>query len=211
LSKTNRRARRLFIAAGILFAALEGNFLYDYAYRAERRLDVDLQLLLLCLVWLALRRGREVAAGVLLAVAILIKPTPAILLLYLAARRSWRALAAGGAALALGVAASLVVLPPQLWRTWLLEVRPSLGYGLQPVHLFSPACPSNQSLNAMVSRFFLAPRGPRHAAALTSRAAAGLGGRTDLDSNPRRGRAVAAASRPGRDLGAGSRRKQLCV
>jgi hypothetical protein len=62
-----------------------------------------------------------------------------------------------GTALALAVAASMVLLPPELWRTWLLEVRPSLGYGLQPVHLFSPACPSNQSLNAMVSRLFLAP------------------------------------------------------
>jgi hypothetical protein len=49
------------------------------------------------------------------------------------------------------------LLPSGLWKTWLLEVRPSLGYGRQPLHLFSPACPSNQSLNALVSRFFLEP------------------------------------------------------
>ena len=61
------------------------------------------------------------------------------------------------ATLAAAGAATLALLPSGLWGTWLLEVRPSLAYGHQPLHLFSPACPSNQSLNALVSRFFLEP------------------------------------------------------
>jgi alpha-1,2-mannosyltransferase len=116
-----------------------------------------LVLFLLCSTWLCLRHDRHRAAGAALALAILIKPSPAIFLLYLAARRSWRALGTCVATLAVAAAATLALLPSGLWRTWLLEVRPSLAYGRQPLHLFSPACPSNQSLNALVSRFFLEP------------------------------------------------------
>ena len=116
-----------------------------------------LVLFLLCSTWLCLRHDRHRAAGAALAFAILVKPSPAIFLLYLAARRSWRALGACVATLAAAAAATLALLPSGLWQTWLLEVRPSLGYGRQPLHLFSPACPSNQSLNALVSRFFLEP------------------------------------------------------
>jgi alpha-1,2-mannosyltransferase len=116
-----------------------------------------LVLFLLCSTWLALRYDRQRVAGAALALAILIKPSPAIFLLYLAARRSWRALGASVLALVAAAAATLALLPSGLWRTWLLEIRPSLGYGRQPLHLFSPACASNQSLNALVSRFFLEP------------------------------------------------------
>ena len=34
--------RRLFLAAALLFAVIEGNILYDYAYRSENLLNVDL-------------------------------------------------------------------------------------------------------------------------------------------------------------------------
>ena len=116
-----------------------------------------LVLFLLCLSWLGLRRGCPVAAGLALASAILVKPTPVVFLLYLAARRSWRALASTAAVLAIAGVVSLAILPADLWWTWLFDVRPSLGYGVQPVHLFSPACASNQSLNAVAARLFLGP------------------------------------------------------
>jgi alpha-1,2-mannosyltransferase len=115
-------------------------------------------LFLLCWVWLGLRRDRQRAAGAALALAILIKPSPAIFLLYLVTRRAWRALAACAVTLVAAAVATLALLPSGLWRAWLFEVRPTLGYGREPFHLFSPACASNQSLNALVSRLFLEPR-----------------------------------------------------
>jgi alpha-1,2-mannosyltransferase len=116
-----------------------------------------LVLALLVLSWMGLRRQRPLLAGVALAAAILVKPSPILLLLYLAARRAWRALAVAVGTLAVAHAASLVLLPDGVWSEWYATVRPTLAYGQQPAGLFSPACVFNQSLNGLVSRLYLEP------------------------------------------------------
>jgi alpha-1,2-mannosyltransferase len=112
-------------------------------------------LALLLLAWWALRANRAMLAGTSLALAILIKPTPVVLLVYLIARRAWRALAIVIGVLAVALFVSVLVLPDGVWGEWISKVRPTLGYGLQPTGLFSPACNFNQSLNGFVARLFL--------------------------------------------------------
>jgi hypothetical protein len=60
--------------------------------------------------WLSLRRGRDVLAGALLGLAVLIKLFPALLLLYLVWRRRWRALGAAAAVGAAGLALTLATI-----------------------------------------------------------------------------------------------------
>jgi alpha-1,2-mannosyltransferase len=118
--------------------------------------QVNLVVLMLLLVaWMGLRAERPVVGGVSLALAILVKPTPILLLGLLLVRRAWRPLAVALGALALAAGASTLVLPAEVWGDWIAEVRPTLAYGLGPTNLFSPACDFNQSLNGLVSRLFL--------------------------------------------------------
>ena len=115
-------------------------------------------------LWL-FRRGRDVAAGAALALAICLKMTPAIFLLYWLYQRNWRLLASAAAAMLL----ALTVIPMLAcvgiaggleggiahWRmltgTWLNDViLPGLLRGATyPTHI-------NQSLTGLLDRLFLA-------------------------------------------------------
>jgi uncharacterized membrane protein len=86
-------------------------------------------LALLLLVWWALRSNRPTSAGMALALAILIKPTPVVLLGFLIARRAWRAFAVTFGVLAVALVASVFVLPDGVWGEWVSKVRPTLAYG----------------------------------------------------------------------------------
>jgi alpha-1,2-mannosyltransferase len=105
-------------------------------------------LLLLCVAWLALKRGRGAfAVAVPLSLAILLKTYPVVLLPLLVLRKRY-----GAAALvvALVVAYGLVswlVLPQGLWHDWVTNVAPTGGYGQQPFQLFFPVEPWNHSIN----------------------------------------------------------------
>lgn len=103
-----------------------------------------LVLFLLALTMRLLLRGRDVGAGIALAGAILLKLTPGILLVFLAARRRWRALASAAAAmLVLSLLSGLVAgVEPQ--ATYFGEMVPLLGAGTA----FYP----NQSLNGLITR-----------------------------------------------------------
>jgi len=105
-------------------------------------------LLLVCVSWLALKRGwNAFAVAVPLSLAILLKTYPVLLLPLLVFRKRY-----GAAALvvALVVAYGLVswlVLPQGLWHDWATNVAPTGGYGQRPFQLFFPVEPWNHSIN----------------------------------------------------------------
>ena len=105
-------------------------------------------LVLVCVSWLALKRGwNAFAVAVPLSLAVLLKTYPILLLPLLVLRKRY-----GAAALvvALVVAYGLVswlVLPHGLWADWATNVAPTGGYGRQPFQLFFPVEPWNHSIN----------------------------------------------------------------
>jgi len=108
-------------------------------------------------VWL-FRRGKDIYAGAVLALAICLKMTPAIFLLYWLYQRNWRLLTAAMTALMLmAVAVPLAVLGPGhyliLAKTWLANlIIPGLVKGAAyPIHI-------NQSIPGVLSRYFM-PKG----------------------------------------------------
>ncbi len=111
---------------------------------------------LLCLAWYALkttRPARHIAWP--LSLAILVKSTPALVLVYLGVKKQYRAVMLTLALLALYAVVALILLPWQVWGEWLTRIAPSGGYGRVPLDLFSPAAPWNQSINGFTARLFL--------------------------------------------------------
>lgn len=113
-------------------------------------------LLFICWFWAAYKGGsRPSVVAFPLAVAVILKSYPAILLAYLLVKRrfvaiGWTLLYVAGLS-----ALSYVTLPDTVWLEWLREVLPTGGYGETPLGLFSPAGPWNQSINGFTSRLFL--------------------------------------------------------
>jgi len=106
-------------------------------------------------LWLY-RRGQDVWAGVALALAVCLKLTPGLFLLYWLYQRNWKLLvgaAAGGIVMAVVIPAALVG-PAQfteLAETYVsgLILPASAGGQWYPIHI-------NQSLSGVISRYFLA-------------------------------------------------------
>lgn|GEM_PF-1251647 len=110
------------------------------------------------LFWVWLREGRPAAlTAAPLALAIILKTYPVILLPLLLVRKQHRIAAwALGYTTALTLV-SLLVLPAGTWTDWMRFVVPTGGYAEVPFHLFSPAMPWNQSINGFTARLFLHP------------------------------------------------------
>jgi alpha-1,2-mannosyltransferase len=111
---------------------------------------LNIAAVLLALVVFAAREveaGRETRAGVAIGVAAALKAFPALLLLYFAVQRRWRALAAGA-----GVAAGLTLLAllPLGPRAAITGTRDWLLLGLEHRWITQPT--ADQSLAALVSR-----------------------------------------------------------
>lgn len=122
--------------------------------------------------WSALRRGREGLAGALLALAVLLKIFPALLLLYLLLRGRWRAVAAAAAVGLAGLALTLAVIGPADVLRYRVEVAPA---NLREY----AAYPHNVSLHGVFSRLlagdqFIAPLVEAAAAAAALTAAVSL-------------------------------------
>ncbi|KKK74354.1 hypothetical protein LCGC14_2884620, partial [marine sediment metagenome] len=105
-------------------------------------------------LWL-FRRGRDLAAGAVLALAICLKMTPAIFVLYWLYQRNWKLLAASATGLVVfaAVIPAATVGPTHyaaLMQSWLdnLIVPGLLKGAWYPVHV-------NQSLSGVMSRYFL--------------------------------------------------------
>jgi hypothetical protein len=105
-------------------------------------------LLLVCVAWLALKRGwNAFAVAVPLSLAILLKTYPILLLPLLVFRKRYGAAALVVALVAAYGLVSWLVLPRGLWHDWATNVAPTGGYGQQPFQLFFPVEPWNHSIN----------------------------------------------------------------
>jgi hypothetical protein len=106
------------------------------------------------LFWLFARREKAVLAALFLALAILLKTYPIILIPLLLLTRRWRESAYTIAWLGLAVIVSLVVLPNTVWPDWLINVFPSGGYMSTPAGMYPPSAVWNQNLNGFFARAF---------------------------------------------------------
>ena len=156
--------RRLRMADWVVGLALLGSVLFIVGDIQHGNTNVFVLFFIVLHLWL-FRRGRDGLGGAALAMAVCIKMTPAIFLLYWLYQRNWKLL--GGAAAMLALA--MVVLPlaasigivggdvqsgcdhyATITRTWLDNlIVPGLVKGAwYPIHI-------NQSLSGVVSRYFL--------------------------------------------------------
>ena len=106
------------------------------------------------LFWLFARREKSALAGLFLALAILLKTYPIILIPLLLLTRRWRESAYTVAWLALAVIVSAVILPATIWHDWLVNVFPAGGYMITPAGMYPPAAIWNQNLNGFFARAF---------------------------------------------------------
>lgn len=115
----------------------------------------QVNLLVLALLVLSVRAhlsGKDVASGALLALAALIKVTPALFVVLFLARRRYKAALAFAAAAALLAAATLPFGALPAWRTF-IERLPEMSYGAHIPGLFEPAVVWNFSPAGLLSRW----------------------------------------------------------
>lgn len=141
---------------------------------------------LLVLAWLALRHERPAAAGACLALAVLVKTYPVLIVPLLVLRRRVQEAAWTVGFLAAATLVALAVLPGATWSDWYLNVLPAGGYGAFASAsanqattwpgggTLDPAGIENASINGLVSRLLTANEyedplwvAPRLAKALT--------------------------------------------
>ena len=138
-------------ARGRLAAALTIVYvwLFDPAVVTVQLGQVNLLLLVcICLMWNALRKnGSAWAIAIPLALAIVIKTYPALLVLLLLACRRYKAAALTIALFAAFCAASHFLLPSGIWAEWITKVLPD-GDNAHPG-------PWNQNIRAFVARAFM--------------------------------------------------------
>lgn len=108
----------------------------------------------LCLAWACLRAERSFAAALCLALAVMAKTYPALILAFLLLARRVKPVVQTVLVLAALSVAALVVVPWEAWAEWFREVLPRGGYGETPPGLFHPAAIGNQSINGFLSRLF---------------------------------------------------------
>ena len=113
-----------------------------------------LLLVFFVLFWLFARKEKPVLAALFLALAILLKTYPIIIIPLLLLTRRWRESVYTVAWLGLAVIVSLVVLPNTVWHDWLVNVFPSGGYMITPTGMYPPAAIWNQNLNGFFARAF---------------------------------------------------------
>ena len=113
-----------------------------------------LLLVFFVLFWLFARKEKPVLAAFFLALAILLKTYPIILIPLLLLTRRWRESVYTVAWLGLAVIVSMIVLPNTIWYDWLINVFPSGGYMNTPAGMYPPAAIWNQNLNGFFARAF---------------------------------------------------------
>jgi alpha-1,2-mannosyltransferase len=136
-------------SAGWIVAA--GIALCWYPFQAHLALGQVSLLLITCLIggWALIRRGREYEAGLLFALAILVKLFPGLVLLYLLLRWKIRAIVGTAAGLVVGwLSVLLVVGWDDTWR-YFQERAPEAAARFQPF-------PINISITSIPARFFSA-------------------------------------------------------
>ncbi|MBN1164634.1 MAG: DUF2029 domain-containing protein [Candidatus Krumholzibacteriota bacterium] len=108
----------------------------------------------LVIFWLLARRRNAILAALFLALAILLKTYPLILIPLLLLIGRWRESVYTVACLGLALIASLMILPNVVWHDWLTNILPTGGYTRIFAGLIPPAATWNQSLNGFFARAF---------------------------------------------------------
>jgi hypothetical protein len=117
--------------------------------------QVNLILLALLLAfWMFARGNRPVLAGAMLALAIVLKAYPVLLLPFLLISRRQRETLATLGWLALITAVAAAIIPAAAWADWFFNVIPQGGYGRIPADLGSPSTIGNQSMAGFLARLF---------------------------------------------------------
>ncbi len=125
-----------------------------YSAAQHGSLSVVLSFLLI-LFFERMHRGKEITAGIVLAIACGLKGLPALLLVYLAVKRRFRALVVALIAGGVLLAASVSIVGLDLHLRFVVEVMSQIGYAVHSDLGFDPAYhPANQSLNGFLSNLF---------------------------------------------------------
>ncbi len=114
---------------------------------------------LLCLMWYALKKNASPLLSALpFTLAIIFKTYPLLFLPLLLLQGKWRMAWWTLGLTGLFFAGGALILPHSVWHDWRTLVLPFGGYAKTPPGLFSPASTWNQSVNGFASRLFLDPR-----------------------------------------------------
>lgn len=106
------------------------------------------------LFWILSRSNKEILAGLFLALAILVKTYPAVLIPFLFLSGKRREVVHTFVWLGISVAVSYLALPHFIWHDWLTNIVPAGGYLKTPAGLFAPSALWNQGLNGFFARIF---------------------------------------------------------
>jgi hypothetical protein len=106
----------------------------------------------LFLFWILAEKGKPFPASFFLALAVLLKTYPLILIPLLLLTRRWRESLYTLGWLTLATVVSLVILPAQVWTDWFDKVLPVGGYMQTAEGMYPPAAIWNQSLNGFFAR-----------------------------------------------------------
>ena len=144
------RASNLVLLLGLIYLLL-----FD---PAAVTLDVGqinmFALFFICLALAAIKQGKAPWHVALpLAVAILLKTYPVLLLMPLLFRGKFREIALTMIFFTIFVAIAALALPTEIWSSWFREVLPNGGYANNAI---AAAAPWNQNINAFVTRLFQA-------------------------------------------------------
>lgn len=153
------RARPQGLGVGVLALCMVYSLTFSPVVVTLNLGQVNILLLaFLVLFWLLARDGHARSAGLFLALAIVLKTYPLIIIpmLILIGRRREGLYA--GAWLGIATVVSVVVLPGAIWHDWLTDVLPTGGYSRTPAGLFSPAAVWNQNINGFFARAFTESR-----------------------------------------------------
>ncbi len=105
--------------------------------------------------WILSRSQKESFAGFFLALAIIVKTYPIVLIPFLLLSGRWREIFHTFIWLVVTTVFAYIVLPQFIWHDWLIKVVPSGGYLNTPAGLFPPSSPWNQGLNGFFARIFI--------------------------------------------------------
>jgi len=106
------------------------------------------------LFWHLARSQKHLTASFFLALSIVLKTYPVILILFLLVGSYKREAILTFLWLLVAVVVSVPFLPAHIWQDWISYVALKGGYASTPAGLFPPAVPWNQNLNGFFSRLF---------------------------------------------------------
>lgn len=111
--------------------------------------DVTIFFFMIVAFW-AFSRGRDLVAGLAIAIAVFTKLVPGLLLVYFLWKREWRVVAYAAGAMAGVFLVSLPVIGVERWIEYVTQILPALSTGT--------AYAQNQSLPGLINRLMLEPR-----------------------------------------------------